>query len=86
MKNSGETTEDNKDSGLLSSPLFFIHSGSYSWHGANALNRGGNGFFWLLSSANTTYSYDLYFSSNYLRSPDNDPHGVGLAVRYVKIP
>ena len=81
MKNQGQTTEDNRDSGLLSNPLSFIHSGGFYWYNAGLRYRGGLGNYWFLRSHSTTYSYNLYFGSTYLGPQYYDYHGYGFAVR-----
>ena len=82
MKNEGEE----RDSGLLSSPLSFLRSGLFYWGLAGLGNRGGVGYYWSLRSANTTVSNNLYFNSTDLFPQSNGHRGYGFAVRCVKIP
>ena len=74
--------DTSRDSGVLSNPLSFIHSGSFGWDFAGLNNRGTLGNYWSLRSASTTDSYRLLFSSSHL-GPQNGAggHGYGFAVR-----
>ena len=81
MKTQGQTTEDNRDAGLLSNPLSFLHNGLFDWSYAGIWGRGIVGNDWSLRSANTTNSNLLYFHSTYLPPQDNSTRGYGFAVR-----
>ena len=83
MKVNGETTEDNRDSGVLSSPLSFLRSGYFGWNFAGLDGRGGSGYYWSLRSGSATYSGYLYFDSTYLSPQDYGNRGNGFAVRCV---
>ena len=83
MKNNGDTTEDNRDSGILSNPLSFLRSGYFYWNYAGLNNRGGHGYYWSLRSANTTNSNSLYFYGTNLSPQSNSNRGNGFAVRCV---
>ena len=85
MKIQGQTEEDNRDSGVLSSPLSFLRSGVFGWRVADLSSRGGGGYYWSLRSANTTYSNYLYFSNTFLNPQDIGNRGYGFAVRCVQI-
>ena len=83
MNNNGETAEDNRDSGVLSNPLSFLHSGSFVWYGASLNLRGSYGFYWLLQSTNTTYSGYLRLDDKYLSPLNGNDRANGFAVRCV---
>ena len=82
MKNDGETTESNRDSGILSNPLSFLHSGFYGWSTAELLNRGVVGNYWSLRSANLNFSCNLGFVNNGLSTRVNSNRGDSFAVHY----
>ena len=81
MKNSGQTSEDNMDSGALSSPLSFLHSGDYWYVSAYLDDRGRFGFYWIPRSDTTSSSNGLYFSNVYLNPQYFTNRGSGFAVR-----
>ena len=83
MKNDGQTTENNRDSGMLSNPLAFVRSGYFRWSGASLDNRGSNGSYWYLRSHSTTSSNYLNFSNAGLVPQNGGDRGYGLAVRCV---
>ena len=84
MKNNGDTTEDNRDSGILSNPLSFLRSGIFYWSSADPYDRGGSGYYWSLRSATTTHSCNLNFGSTGLNPQNLNDRGNGYAVRCVK--
>ena len=75
--------KDERDSGVMSSPLFFLRSGFFQWNGASPYDRGGHGYYWSLRSANTTISNSLYFYGTTLSPQSNSSRGNGFAVRCV---
>ena len=82
MKNNGETTENNRDSGLLSNPLSFLRNGGYfAWYDIGIYDRGGRGYYWSLRSTSTTLSNYLDFYSSSLNSLLYYDRGSGFAVR-----
>ena len=84
MKNEGQTSEDNMDSGILSSPLSLLRNGGYfSANTAGQSDRGGYGYYWSLRSANTTGSNALDFGNTYLGPQYGSNRGIGFAVRCV---
>ena len=83
MKNNSQTSEDNRDSGLLSSPLSFLRSGYFYWGNAGLNDRGGSGNYWSLRSNSTTNSYYLYFNNTGLNPQYSNNRGNGFAVRCV---
>ena len=82
-KNNDQTSEDNRDSGVLSNPLSFLRSGLFYWDSASLSYRGSNGNYWSLRSANTTASNYLNFSNTFLHPQYHYNHGFGFAVRCV---
>ena len=86
MKVQGQTTEDNRDSGVLSNPRSFLHSGGFYWNYAGLVNRSGDGNYLSLRSANTTSSNYLAFGSTGLSPQGNGSRGYGFAVRCGSIP
>ena len=80
MKSEGSA----RDSGVLSSPLSLLRSGYYSCLYANLVNRNAFGYYWLLRSSSTTYSYNLVFSNQFLIPRNTYARGDGFAVRCVK--
>ena len=85
MKSNSQTSEDNRDSGLLSSPLTFLRSGSFTWNGAILSYRSNYGYYWSLRSANTISSNILSFNYTYLNTQNLGYRGDGFAVRCVQI-
>ena len=85
MKNVWQTG-NNQDSGVLSNPLSFLHSGYFRWSNADLINRGWNGSYWSFRSTDDTRSYLLAFSDILLASQHNDYRGNGFAVRFVVNP
>ena len=85
MKNSGQTQEDNRDSGVISSPLSFLRSGDFDYASAGQGNRSAAGLYWSLRSANTTYSNYLLFGDTGLVPQYNFYRGYGFAVRCVAL-
>ena len=81
MKNTGQTEEDNRDSGLLSNPLSFLRSGRFYWNSAGLGSRGIYGDYWSLRSYSTTDSNELYLGNTSLNPYANDHRGFGYAVR-----
>ena len=86
MKNNGQTTENNPDSGILSNPLSFPHSGYVYVIDAGLHNRGYYGLYWSLHSIDTTASYGLFFHTTGLHPQNYDYRGFGFAVRCVITP
>ena len=85
MKNGAEAPEtNNRDSGVLSDPLSFIHSGYFIWGEAYLYSRGNNGLYWSLRSANTIVSNGLDFSSVGMYSQSGSARGYGFAVRLLR--
>ena len=80
MKITGQTSEDNIDSGLLSNPLSFLHSANFNWDGASLGWLGGAGYYWSLRSTDATFSNDLLHNNTYLVPLDYSQHGFGFAV------
>ena len=81
MKNTnGETS---RDSGVLSSPLSFVRSGSFSLDTASIYGRSGNGHYWTLRSYDPRVSHNLLLANVYLSAQDGYMHGYGVAVRRV---
>ena len=85
MKRNGQTEENNRDSGVLSSPLSFLRSGNFSWSSASLGNRGSFGDYWSLRSANTTASSEAYLGYANLALQSSDARGYGFAVRCVSV-
>ena len=85
MENNSQTSEDNRDSGLLSSPLSFLRSGLFYWSVAGLNSRGGSGdgYYWFLRSYSTTFSSNLYFHNTNLNPQSSNYRGNGFAVRCV---
>ena len=81
MKNEGEE----RDSGLLSSPLSFVRSGDFNWRVADLGYRGSWGDYWFSRSSSTTGSSSLDFDTNYLLTQSGYERGYGYAVRCVQI-
>ena len=86
MKNTGQTAEDNMDSGVLSSPLSFLRSGDLVWNSAGSSNRNASGHFWLPRSDNTSGSNYLRFRNTDLGPQNSSYHGYGFAVCCVANP
>ena len=86
MKNNSQTSEDNRDSGVLSSPLSFLRSGRLNWDSASLFNRGSYSGYWSLRSASTVASSYLSFYDTSLAPQGNYPHGGGFAMRCVGTP
>ena len=85
MKNDGQTTENDRDSGVLSSPLSFLHSGYFYWNSAGRGNRDSYGRYWSPRSTGITVSNSLGFSNAFLSSQNYNDRGYGFAVRCVQI-
>ena len=85
MKYNNQTSEDNRDAGVLSIPLSFIRSGAYRWQEGRPYNRNGEGVYWSSNSVATDQSLDLRFAFSYLYSARNDSFGYGHAVRCVEL-
>ena len=81
MKNYGQTSEDNQDSGILSNPISFLLNGEYVWHYAGINGRGNGGNSWSLRSTNTISSFVLGLGPAYLNPQSYNFHGFGYAVR-----
>ena len=78
--------ESSRDSGVLSNPLTFLRSGYFYWDDASLGGRGGNGYYWMSRSANTTSSSSSVFGDTYLNPQVNyNDRGVGFPVRCVQI-
>ena len=84
MKDDAQTSEDSRDSGLLSNPLSLLRSGYLIWSDANLVDHGGSGLYWSLRSYSTTYSNGLSFYNTALYPQNNVNRGYGFAVRCVK--
>ena len=82
MKNNGQTTENNRDSGILSSPISFLHSGRYTWDNATLHDRGAFSLYELSRSNNTTNSNLLYTGYTYLETQAQINRGHGFAARF----
>ena len=78
MKSSGS---ERYDAGVLSNPLSFLRSSSFRWGDAIPFDRGGDGGYWSLRSADTAYSSYLVFHNTGLNPRYSNAHGFGLAVR-----
>ena len=85
MKNSGQTQEDNRDSGVISSPLSFLRSGDFDYASAGQGNRSAAGLYWSLRSDNTTASNFLGFVNTFLNPQNSNSRGFAFAVRCVQI-
>ena len=79
MKNNTQTTENNRDSGVLSNPISFLRSGNLYWSGAFPNNRGEYGYYWLPSSYSDIYANYLRFDNTNLNPQGIDPRGFGFA-------
>ena len=86
MKDNNQTSEDNRDSGILSSPISILRSGLLGWNHSSAEGRGIYGLYWSPRSYTTTYAYDLYFHNLSINFNSVDTHGMGQAVRCVANP
>ena len=71
------------DSILLSQPLSFLRSGSYSWQSASRNNRGSNGFYWESRILSVSNANSLNFYSSYLNPQSSNTRGYGFSVRCV---
>ena len=83
MKSTAETAEADKDSGLLSNPLSFIHSGYFRWEYSSLLYLGVVGGYWSLRSGDFTGSDVLYFYNADMGTQRWAQHGWGFAVRSI---
>ena len=83
MKSYNQTSENSQDSGVLSNPLSFIHSGNVGSSSAYLDYRGSIGMYWSLHSVNTEIANGLYLYGTRLNSQSNDFHGDGFAVRQI---
>ena len=81
MKNNGQTTENNRDSGALSDPLSFLRSGNFLWTDAALFNHGSEGLYWSVRSSSTQHSYSLRLSNSDLSFEYGASRGNGFAVR-----
>ena len=81
MKNNIQTTENNRDSGVLPTPLSFVHGGVIYWDNAGMSARGDYGRYWSLRSASNDYSYYLAFLNTDLNPLGVNSRGIGIAVR-----
>ena len=86
MKSNWQTTEDNRDSGVLSNPLSFLRSGFFYWLDSTLGVHGSQGLYWSLRSGTTELSNGLYFHGTHLDPQSFGPHGYGMAVRCVTNP
>ena len=85
MKNSTQTSETDQDSGILSNPLSFVHSGNFYWGTARLDVRDIGGRYWSLHSQSTEGRYSLYFQNTALYPQTSNNSGVGFAVRPSKM-
>ena len=83
MKNNYQTTEDNRDSGVLSNPLSFIRSGDFDWYRASLGGRNDFGSYWSPHSYTTTNSNGLDFGTKQMSLQYIGTRGYGFAVRCV---
>ena len=81
MKNYGQTSENDMDSGILSTPLSVLRGGLYWWRDAGLVNRSGYGYYWSLRSYSTTYSNYLDLGGATLNPQGSSYRGIGIAVR-----
>ena len=85
MKGTGQTSESNMDSGLLSNPLSFLRSTEYTSENAK-VNTEQLGRSWTSESRDETLSYPLVFGYNHLYKTAYVSRGLGFAVRCVVTP
>ena len=83
MKNNSQTSEDNRDSGVLSNPISFVRSGDFDWYRAALGGRNSFGSYWSLRSTNTTFSNGLDVGNTQMNPQYNNARGYGFAVRCV---
>ena len=72
-----------RDYGLLSAPLSYVRSGSYSWSSTGLSYRGSSGYYWSLRSYTTTNSDNLGFDSSGLSPQNYHNRGYGFAVHRI---
>ena len=80
MKIWSQTSEDNRDSGILSNPLSFIRSGYILWSNNVTYEREISGNYWVLRSNGVINSNTLIFGNINLYSDTNHARGYGFAV------
>ena len=78
--NTSYSMNGNEDSGVLSNPLSFLHSGDFVWYSAG-LNHSDYGRYWSLCSYSTVYSFGLRFYNTNLNPQLTNERGDGFAVR-----
>ena len=71
------------DSGILSTPLSFLHSGYLGWEVADLYARGVHSNYWTLRSESATFSSILYSNNISLVPQTRAYQGNGDAVRCV---
>ncbi len=78
LYNSGSTSTDQ---GLFNSPLYFSRAGYVN--SGSLYDSGYGGHVWSSSVFSSSYAYDLYFRSGYVRPQGSYDRGLGFSVRCV---
>ena len=69
------------DSGILSEPFAFPHSGAYNWNSTSLGNRSSYGNYWTSHAYSTTRSHYQAFGSTIFGPQNGNNKGYGVAVR-----